>query len=56
MLDHHSHRNTDANKKHMPPRIKSSELLKGSKVLLIKHKGQDYELRLTHSQKLILTK
>ena len=37
-------------------RVESSTLLRGSRELLIAHAGQEYRLRLTRNDKLILTK
>lgn len=37
-------------------RISSSSLLSGSRELVIEHAGQEYHLRLTRNDKLILTK
>jgi hemin uptake protein HemP len=39
-----------------PPRVPSSELLRGARELLILHQGETYRLRLTSNDKLILTK
>lgn len=39
-----------------PRRITSTDLLGKQKRLIIEHRGQDYELRLTRQNKLILTK
>lgn len=38
------------------PRINSSELLHGGRIIEIDHAGQRYTLRLTRENKLILTK
>ncbi len=38
------------------PRIDSRRLLAGARELLISHAGQEYRLRLTRNDKLILTK
>lgn len=38
------------------PRISSQSLLDGGKELVIQHQGQEYHLRLTRNDKLILTK
>ncbi len=39
-----------------PQRIGSSQLLAGGNELVIEHAGQEYRLRLTRNDKLILTK
>lgn len=39
-----------------PPRVASGKLLGGSHELVIEHAGQEYRLRLTRNDKLILTK
>ncbi|MGH1486523.1 MAG: hemin uptake protein HemP [Cellvibrionaceae bacterium] len=39
-----------------PRRVKSSDLLAGDKTIIIDHAGSEYELRITRSHKLILTK
>ncbi len=39
-----------------PQRIASGVLLGGGKELVIEHEGQEYHLRLTRNDKLILTK
>ena len=39
-----------------PPVVKSEDLLRGRKVLVIRHGGEEYRLRLTRTGKLILTK
>lgn len=39
-----------------PPRVDSSQLLRGSRVVEIDHAGQRYTLRVTRENKLILTK
>ena len=38
------------------PRIDSARLLDGARELVIEHAGQEYHLRLTRNDKLILTK
>ncbi|MGX9962749.1 hemin uptake protein HemP [Roseomonas sp. F4] len=38
------------------PKVPSSDLLQGSRELLILHHGETYRLRLTSNDKLILTK
>ena len=38
------------------PRISSGQLLAGAHEVLIEHAGQEYRLRLTRNDKLILTK
>lgn len=38
------------------PRIDSQRLLSGGRELVIEHAGQEYRLRLTRNDKLILTK
>lgn len=38
------------------PRIGSNQLLSGGNELVIEHAGQEYRLRLTRNDKLILTK
>jgi hemin uptake protein HemP len=39
-----------------PPRISSERLLGSGRDLVIEHAGQEYRLRLTRNDKLILTK
>lgn len=39
-----------------PHRLKSAELLRGSREVVIEHEGDEYRLRLTSQGKLILTK
>lgn len=39
-----------------PPRVSSVQLLGGAHEVLIEHAGQEYRLRLTRNDKLILTK
>lgn len=39
-----------------PPRLRSSELLSGSREAIIEHGAEQYRLRLTSNGKLILTK
>lgn len=39
-----------------PPRIPLEVLLKGAREVIIVHAGQEYRLRLTSTNKLILTK
>lgn len=41
---------------HHPRRIAVSELLAGAEVVILVHNGQEYRLRLTRANKLILTK
>lgn len=38
------------------PRLRSDELLRGYRRLIIEHGGEDYCLRLTRNERLILTK
>ncbi|MGQ0621567.1 MAG: hemin uptake protein HemP [Panacagrimonas sp.] len=38
------------------PRLKSQELFRNSQELIIEHQGQEYRLRLTRNDKLILNK
>lgn len=38
------------------PRLKSEDLLRGGHELVIEHQGQEYRLRLTRNDKLILNK
>ncbi len=38
------------------PRLKSQELFRGTHELIIEHQGQEYRLRLTRNDKLILNK
>lgn len=38
------------------PRVDSQRLLSGGRELVIEHSGQEYRLRLTRNDKLILTK
>ena len=38
------------------PTVASGELLKGGRIVIIRHGGFDYRLQVTRSQKLILTK
>ncbi|HEX4871464.1 MAG TPA: hemin uptake protein HemP [Nevskiaceae bacterium] len=38
------------------PRLRSEELFRGSSELIIEHAGQEYRLRLTRNDKLILNK
>jgi hemin uptake protein HemP len=38
------------------PRLSSAELLRGTHELVIEHHGQEYRLRLTRNDKLILNK
>lgn len=40
----------------LPPRVTSTELLRGQNTVEIEHGGQRYFLRLTRENKLILTK
>lgn len=39
-----------------PRRVAVSELLAGAEVVILVHNGQEYRLRLTRANKLILTK
>ncbi|MDP3743756.1 MAG: hemin uptake protein HemP [Methylotenera sp.] len=39
-----------------PHRLKSAELLSGTREVIIEHEGDEYRLRLTNQGKLILTK
>ena len=39
-----------------PPRLPLDALLKGAREVIILHAGQEYRLRLTSANKLILTK
>ena len=65
MLDHvahepvpasHSNRLTPTLAPNAAPRIDSIRLLAGGRELVIDHAGQEYRLRLTRNDKLILTK
>ena len=47
---------TSSSKDSSTPTVASDELLKGGKMLIIRHGGFDYRLQVTRSQKLILTK
>jgi hemin uptake protein HemP len=38
-----------------PPVYQSNTLFQGGKVILIMHEGREYQLRITHAGKLILT-
>lgn len=38
------------------PRLKSQDLFRGGQELVIEHQGQEYRLRLTRNDKLILNK
>lgn len=38
------------------PRLRSEELFRNSQELIIEHQGQEYRLRLTRNDKLILNK
>lgn len=38
------------------PRLKSEDLFRGTHELIIEHQGQEYRLRLTRNDKLILNK
>ena len=38
------------------PRLKSQDLFRGTQELIIEHQGQEYRLRLTRNDKLILNK
>jgi hemin uptake protein HemP len=38
------------------PRLRSTDLLRGGHELVIEHQGQEYRLRLTRNDKLILNK
>ena len=42
--------------RHAPPSVDSRRLLGGSRELLIRHGAEEYRLRLTRNDKLILTK
>ncbi|MGQ0697971.1 MAG: hemin uptake protein HemP [Panacagrimonas sp.] len=50
-LDRHS-----AAPRPLPPRLKSRELFRDSNELIIEHQGQEYRLRWTRNDKLILNK
>ncbi|MGQ0530994.1 MAG: hemin uptake protein HemP [Panacagrimonas sp.] len=39
-----------------PPRLRSEDLFRSSHELIIEHQGQEYRLRLTRNDKLILNK
>jgi hemin uptake protein HemP len=39
-----------------PPRLRSEDLFRTSHELIIEHQGQEYRLRLTRNDKLILNK
>ena len=41
---------------HMPPRVSSTQLLRGQRTVGIEHGNQHYTLRVTRDNKLILTK
>lgn len=38
------------------PRLRSDELFRGHRCLIIEHAGEDYCLRITRNERLILTK
>lgn len=42
--------------RHARPHVSSEQLLHGARELVIEHAGQEYHLRLTRNDKLILTK
>ena len=42
--------------RYVAPRVTSAELLRGARELVIQHGADEYRLRLTSKQKLILTK
>ncbi|MGQ0598895.1 hemin uptake protein HemP [Aquabacterium sp.] len=39
-----------------PPRVDSQQLFEGQRELIIQHQGEEYRLRITRHDKLILTK
>lgn len=43
-------------KRHSPPRVYSAELLGSTRELVILHRGEEYRLRITGNDKLLLTK
>jgi hemin uptake protein HemP len=47
---HHSQRSA------AQPRLRSQDLFRGTHELIIEHQGQEYRLRLTRNDKLILNK
>jgi hemin uptake protein HemP len=49
-------RDTPAPMRGKPRRVKSALLLDGARELLIEHRGEEYRLRITSNDKLILTK
>ena len=57
-----SEQDTTGRSQEMPPsnarlrRLKVSELLAGKREVILEHGGQDYRLRITANDKLILTK
>lgn len=51
-----SHRHVSLPETSMQPRLKSQELFRGTNELIIEHQGQEYRLRLTRNDKLILNK
>ena len=42
--------------RHVLPRLRSQDLFRDSQELIIEHQGQEYRLRLTRNDKLILNK
>jgi hemin uptake protein HemP len=64
MLDHVAHATATASIPARPPtvaspstpRVDSLRLLRGGRELVIDHAGQEYRLRLTRNNKLILTR
>jgi len=40
----------------LAPRVRSDDLLRGSRELVIEHRGQEYRLLLTRNDRLILNK
>lgn len=42
--------------RNVAPRLKSEDLFRGTHELVIEHQGQEYRLRLTRNDKLILNK
>jgi hemin uptake protein HemP len=47
---------TQASGEHEPAKVSSGELLAGRRQLIIQHGSEEYRLRLTSSNKLIMTK
>lgn len=47
---------THASRSAPQPRLKSQDLFRGTHELIIEHQGQEYRLRLTRNDKLILNK